>query len=240
MTIASVGDQRGRFTPSTFFWVSEPGTHVAPPTAKSFIERQGTTVRKKTKRSTTNTKRARRKTGNRIVRKTMKSPDAVKLLKKDHQTVKALFSEIEELSPRASAKKMQLFEQLKTELSIHARIEEEIFYPAVHSLRAKEAKERVFEAYEEHAVVKLLLAQCEESIGDERTFDAKMKVLRDIVLHHAKEEEKEIFPQAQRNLPSEKLDDLGAALEARKVALEKGDLADEPEIDRDEMLSMAV
>ena len=197
-------------------------------------------MRKKTKRSTTNTKRARRKTGNRIVKKTMKSPDALKLLKKDHATVKALFSEIEGLTPRASAKKMQLFEQLKTELSIHARIEEEIFYPAVHALRAKEAKERVFEAYEEHAVVKLLLAQCEESIGDERTFDAKMKVLRDIVLHHAKEEEKEIFPQAQRNLAAEKLEDLGAALEARKVALEKGDLADEPEIDRDEMLSMAV
>lgn len=145
--------------------------------------------------------------------------DATKLLKADHEKVKAMFEEMEDLSDRATAKRQKLFEELKTELQVHTKIEEEIFYPAVQALRTKEAKDKVLEANEEHALAKQLIAQISALEPDDEKFKAKCKVLMDVVLHHAKEEEKEMFPEAKAGMSAEELKSLGAKLEERKEAL---------------------
>ena len=144
---------------------------------------------------------------------------ATTLLKKDHDTVRDLFKQYEKAGDRAFQTKKDLFEQVKTELEIHAAIEEEIFYPAFKRIREKEAKEIVLEAFEEHAVVKDLLEQLSEMSPEDETFDAKFKVMQENVEHHAEEEEDEMFPEANKNLSNEVLEELGARMEARKESL---------------------
>jgi hemerythrin superfamily protein len=143
--------------------------------------------------------------------------EATALLKKDHATVKALFKQFEAAGDRAGQKKQRLFDEIKTELDVHAAIEEEIFYPAMQEVRSKEVKDLVLEALEEHKVVKTLLAQIALLRPSDEKFDAKVKVLQENVEHHADEEEKEMFPQAKKQLSDEKRKDLGKQMEARKA-----------------------
>jgi len=143
--------------------------------------------------------------------------EATALLKKDHATVKALFKQFEAAGDRAGQKKQRLFDEIKTELDVHAAIEEEIFYPAMQEVRSKEVKDLVLEALEEHKVVKTLLAQIAALRPSDEKFDAKVKVLQENVEHHADEEEKEMFPQAKKQLSDEKRKDLGKQMEARKA-----------------------
>ena len=150
--------------------------------------------------------------------------EATKLLKKDHDTVRDLFKQYEKAGDKAFQTKKSIFEQVKTELEIHATIEEEIFYPAVKAIRDKETKETVREGFEEHAVVKSLLAQLSEMEPEDEQFDAKFTVLSENVEHHAGEEEDEMFPDARKGLSKEALEELGARMEARKERL-KGDAA---------------
>jgi len=143
--------------------------------------------------------------------------EATALLKKDHATVKALFKQFEAAGDRAGQKKQRLFDEIKTELDVHAAVEEEIFYPAMQEVRSKEVKDLVLEALEEHKVVKTLLAQIAALRPSDEKFDAKVKVLQENVEHHADEEEKEMFPQAKKQLSDEKRKDLGKQMEARKA-----------------------
>jgi len=145
--------------------------------------------------------------------------DATKLLKNDHDEVRAMFKEYEEAGDRAAAKKGKLFEQIRDALTVHAEIEEEIFYPAVKAARSEEAKDEVREAYEEHKIVKTLLAELDRMKPSDEQFDAKMTVLKESVEHHAEEEEKEMFKQARKNLSKERLEALGEEMEARKGEL---------------------
>jgi len=146
------------------------------------------------------------------------------------------------LSDRSTAKRAQLFDELKTELQVHTKIEEEIFYPAVRALRSKDARELVIEANEEHAIAKSLIKQISELEPDDETYKAKCKVLMDVVLHHAKEEEKHMFPEARASFSTDELKELGAKLEARKEYLMSGGLGesdsaemdDEDETEKDE------
>lgn len=142
-----------------------------------------------------------------------KAPEAIALLKADHQLVNELFSEYEKL--RAAGKKKELVSKICTELSVHAQIEEEIFYPAVK--RALKDKELVPEATVEHATLKDLIAQVEGVEPDGEMFDAKIKVMSEYVKHHVKEEQNEMFPKAK----STGLDmvELGAQLARRKQEL---------------------
>jgi len=121
---------------------------------------------------------------------------ATQILKEDHAKVKEIFEEYEDLGSRAHAGKMHRFMELKRELTIHAQIEEEIFYPAIRERGEEDehARELVTEAIEEHAVVKTLLEELSSLTPRDEEFDAKMKVLQDNVLHHAEDEEKEMFP----------------------------------------------
>lgn len=137
--------------------------------------------------------------------------DAFELLKKDHKKVSQLFEEIESASGKS---KNQLFGQLKKELDVHAHVEEKIFYPALEN--KQESRDITLEAYEEHKVVKDLLAELAAGApGDE--WDAKLKVLKENVEHHVEEEEGELFDKAEDVLSEEQIERLGAEMEAEKA-----------------------
>ena len=143
---------------------------------------------------------------------------ATDLLKQDHKTVKGLFRSYKEAKENGDGRaKKRLFLNIDRELSIHALVEEEIFYPAVRK-QDKEQKDMVLEAREEHGIVKTLLSQLRELGPGDETFDAKMKVLMEGVEHHADEEEDEMFPEAEK-LGDDRLRRLGAEITARKEQL---------------------
>lgn len=119
---------------------------------------------------------------------------ATALLKEDHQKVKKLFSEFEKLDVARDSDRAELFDQIRKELTVHAQIEEEIFYPAVERAEDEEADDLVREAHEEHRIVKTLLEELAALSPADSQFDAKIKVLKENVLHHAEEEQDEIFP----------------------------------------------
>ncbi|MGZ8182039.1 MAG: hemerythrin domain-containing protein [Methylobacter sp.] len=142
-----------------------------------------------------------------------KAQDATVLLKNDHELVSGLFTEYEEAD--SVKEKKRIVEQICNELTVHAQIEEEIFYPAVK--KALKDKELIPEAQVEHATLKSLIAQVEGEKPDGEMFDAKIKVMGEYVKHHVKEEQNEIFPKAK----STDLDmmELGAKLSKRKEEL---------------------
>ena len=142
-----------------------------------------------------------------------KAQDATALLRADHKLVSDLFAEYEKT--RSPLRKMALVTKICTELSVHAQVEEEIFYPAVKA--ALKDKELVPEAIIEQATMKALISQVEGVTPDGEMFDAKIKVLSEYVKHHVKEEHTEMFPKAKAS----KLDlvELGARLTDRKREL---------------------
>jgi hemerythrin superfamily protein len=145
--------------------------------------------------------------------------DALALLQKDHETVKKLFTRFES----ARGAKKAVADRIIFELSVHAAVEEQLFYPslraAAEAAGIEEADEQVLEALEEHRVAKLLLAELEGMDEDNERFEAKMSVLMESVKHHIKEEEGPLFRFARRLLPKSQRDLLGAAMqEAKKAA----------------------
>lgn len=148
----------------------------------------------------------------------IRTPKATQILKEDHQKVKEMFAEYDDLGDRAHAGKMHRFMELKRELTIHAQIEEEIFYPAIREIEDEEASELVAEAGEEHAIAKQLLEEISSLTPRDEQFDAKMKVLQENVLHHAQEEEKEIFPFFEE-LDSDEQDAVSERMRQRKLDL---------------------
>jgi len=165
---------------------------------------------------TSNAKRATGKTAaqkSTTTSRASKSPDAIALLRADHQEVSALFAQFEKA--RTDKRKGELAAKICTELKVHAQIEEEIFYPAFSA--ATKDKSLVPEATVEHQTMKDLIAQLESSSPDAALFDAKVKVLSEYVKHHVKEEQNEIFPKARKS----KLDlkEVGEQLHVRKQEL---------------------
>lgn len=145
------------------------------------------------------------------------TPDAIKLLTADHREVKALFQQYQEMVDHEAEdqEKQEIAEQICLMLTVHAQIEEELFYPA-----AKEAikePDLVNEANVEHASAKDLIAQIQESDPSDEMYDAKVKVLGEYIDHHVKEEESELFPQARKAKVD--LAGLGEQLSERKQAL---------------------
>jgi hypothetical protein len=140
--------------------------------------------------------------------------DAFELLKKDHEKVSGIFEKLEPTTERATKTREELFTQLKQELDVHARIEETIFYPAI--LEAAETRDITLEAFEEHKVVKQLLAELEATPKNEEEWTAKLKVLKENVEHHVEEEEGEMFKNARKVLSREQVEELGTRMEAAK------------------------
>jgi hemerythrin-like domain-containing protein len=137
-----------------------------------------------------------------------------KLLKKDHDTVKAILKELLETTNRATHKRSELLATLKEELQLHEEIEEQLFYPP---LKAKsETKDLILEAYEEHSVVDDLLAKIAQIETNDETWKAKITVLQECLKHHIKEEETQIFPKAKAVLSQVKLKEIATGIEAMK------------------------
>jgi iron-sulfur cluster repair protein YtfE (RIC family) len=137
---------------------------------------------------------------------------ATDLLKRQHKEVKGLFKKIEKTENARTRR--QLLDQIATDLEAHMTIEEEMFYPAVRELGTRKAEEMVAEAYEEHHVVKLVLAELPQVDPEDERFEAKMTVLSELVQHHVEEEEDEMFTSAQK-LGTDELEDLGERMEQR-------------------------
>ncbi|MGV3590644.1 MAG: hemerythrin domain-containing protein [Gammaproteobacteria bacterium] len=146
-------------------------------------------------------------------RSSSRATNAISILRADHKLVNDLFEQFE--STRSSAKKQKLVQQICTELTIHAMVEEEIFYPAFK--QALKDGELVPEAIVEHDTLKALIAQVEGVEPDGEMYDAKVKVMSEYVKHHVKEEQGEMFPKAQKSRLD--LDELGAMIIQRKEEL---------------------
>ncbi len=144
------------------------------------------------------------------------SQDAIALLKQDHRTVEELFAEFEKAS--GEGRKQKLAEQICLELSVHATIEEEIFYPACEG---KVDEDLLKEAYVEHDGAKVLIAEIEAGgATSDDFFDAKVKVLQEQIEHHVEEEEKRmegLFSQARK--AGIDMEALGRQLAQRKTEL---------------------
>lgn len=144
--------------------------------------------------------------------------DALKLLKDDHKTIEELFKRFEKTGDRAHAAKRQIADRLVEELSVHAAIEEQLLYPVVRAT-IPDAETEALEALEEHHVVKWLLYEIEMTDPADERFDAKMSVLMEMVRHHVKEEESELFPKVREELGRTLLAELGDEMDkARRLA----------------------
>jgi hemerythrin superfamily protein len=135
---------------------------------------------------------------------------ALRLLKTQHDEVKALFEGIEKARTRGA--KTKLFDELAANLVAHDAIEREIFYPACEKKMGM--TKLLGEALVEHGLVEFGLYQADQARKVE-DFDFKVQVLSEVVLHHAKEEENDFFPQVEKSLSSAELTNLGAAMKAR-------------------------
>ncbi|HEX6735185.1 MAG TPA: hemerythrin domain-containing protein, partial [Azonexus sp.] len=123
-----------------------------------------------------------------------KEQSATDLLKADHKKVTELFAEFEKT--HAANKKMEIATEICNALTVHAQVEEEMFYPSVKT--ALKDKKLVPEAAVEHGVIKDLIAQIQEGEQDGEIFEALVTVLSEYVKHHVKEEESEIFPKLKQ------------------------------------------
>ena len=138
--------------------------------------------------------------------------NAFELLKADHEKVNGLFDELEAATGKA---KLSVFNQIKSELELHTHIEETIFYPALE--KPEETHDLTLEAYEEHKMVKTLLAELSGSRTADDEWQARAKVLRENVEHHVDEEENELFDKADDALSDEEIEALGQQMEAEKA-----------------------
>lgn len=151
--------------------------------------------------------------------------DAIQLLKDDHQKVRELLGQLTETTNRAEKKRMQLLEQIQLELEVHTTIEEEIFYPAFREAGRKDEEELYFEALEEHrAAGELVMPDLLKTEVMSDQFAGRAKVLKDLIEHHAEEEEKEMFPTARKLLGKDMLVELGERMMERKHELTSGGL----------------
>ena len=140
--------------------------------------------------------------------------NAFTLLKADHKKVAGILEKIDATTERGVKTREELFTQLKTELDIHAHIEETVLYPALEE--ADETRDITLEAYEEHSLVKQLLGELEALDKSEETWTAKFTVLKENIEHHVEEEEGEMFKKARKVLSEEEAEELGAKMEAAK------------------------
>ena len=142
-----------------------------------------------------------------------KTQDAIALLKEDHRKVEKLFKDFE--SAKGEGRKQKLAQQICMELSVHTKIEEEIFYPAC---KGKIEEDMLKEAYVEHDGAKVLVAEIEAGDGEsDEFFDAKVQVLSEEIDHHVEEEEGDLFPKVRK--ADIDLDALGEQMAARKKEL---------------------
>lgn len=153
-----------------------------------------------------------------------RTTSAIALLKRDHVNARRLLRQLEKTEASETEQRKSLLEQVAREIGVHAQIEEEIFYPAFHEAAQKSKDEMLFfEAAEEHGLVHRALPELEGTDPGSELFSARAKVLKDLIEHHAEEEENQMFPRAQKLLDASELRELGQQLQERKDELMNGE-----------------
>jgi hemerythrin superfamily protein len=148
--------------------------------------------------------------------------NAIELLKEDHDRVRELLARLVDTSPEAVDQRPDLLQTIEQELKIHTQLEEEIFYPAFKEADGKENERMYFEAKEEHrAVESLVLPDLKQTDPGNTSFSGRAKVLKELVEHHAQEEEEEMFERARECLSEDDLAQLGERMRARKEELQQ-------------------
>ena len=147
--------------------------------------------------------------------------DAIELLTTDHEKVRKLLTQLNDTTSRAEKTRTELLEKIRLELEAHTTIEEEIFYPAFKEAgKASEDDKMYFEALEEHrAAGELVLPDLMKTEVASEKFSGRAKVLKELIEHHADEEEKEMFPRAKKLMDKAQLEELGAQMDTRKQEL---------------------
>ena len=145
-------------------------------------------------------------------------PDAIVLLKQDHKEVEKLFKQFEKLGEGATKQRRKVVDQIIRELSIHAAIEEMLFYPTIRKA-LPDIADTVLEGIEEHHVVKWTLDELLHLDPTHERFTPKVTVLMESVRHHVEEEEQDMFPEVRKGMGRKALAELGAEMEkAKKTA----------------------
>jgi len=144
-------------------------------------------------------------------------PLALELLMSDHRKVEDLFEQFEQEKDSDEGTRREIALQICAELTIHAQVEEELFYPWLREQLEDDDMEMVEEAQVEHNTAKDLIAQIEGATDIDEVYNAKVKVLSEYIKHHVQEEENEIFPEVRDQ--QEELDELGQEMSARKGEL---------------------
>jgi hemerythrin superfamily protein len=147
--------------------------------------------------------------------------DALTLLKEDHQKVKKLMGELEKTTERGVKTREELFTKLVSELSVHEKIEEQIFYPRVkEQATTRKVEELIAESYEEHHFVDTVKAELQDTPFDAEEWAAKFKVMKENVEHHAfEEEEAKLFPKVQKIFTKDELEEMGTEMKELKQQL---------------------
>jgi len=141
---------------------------------------------------------------------------ATVLLKRQHREVEKLFATALKTENEKSRRKAM--EDIIHALEHHTQIEEDVFYPAVRDIGTRKATDMIGEAYEEHHVVKLVLAELPEVDPGAENFKAKMTVLKELVAHHVEEEEDEMFPMAEKKLGEDRSSELAEEIAGPRAA----------------------
>jgi hemerythrin-like domain-containing protein len=148
-------------------------------------------------------------------------PNAITMLKSDHATIKRLMRELTETTERAVKARETLVQQIEMVVKMHAQVEEEVFYPAFKArTKGTEEEDLFYEAAEEHHVVDMVLPALKAANPKSHEFSAKAKVLKELLEHHIREEETEMFAHARRVFSDEQLRELGDMMQARQDAVE--------------------
>lgn len=150
-------------------------------------------------------------------------PDAIALLKEQHEQVAELLDALASTTDRGVKIRQELLAKIEANLNAHMAIEEEIFYPAYkQAVSTKKDGKLYYEAVEEHKVAKHELKELGRQDPATVAFGAKAKVLKELVEHHVEEEEEELFPKARELMSKEELQDLGEKMSARLEKIRSG------------------
>jgi hypothetical protein len=148
-----------------------------------------------------------------------KARDATSLLERDHMVIKQLMNRLTATTEGGVKQREFLLKRIETELNTHTRIEEEIFYPAFKESAKRTDEHLYYEAVEEHNMAEYALSDLKSTDAETKEFSAKAKLLKDLVLHHAEEEEQVMFIKARQTMTDRELQDLAEQMQSRKEAL---------------------
>jgi hemerythrin superfamily protein len=143
--------------------------------------------------------------------------DAIEMLKMQHREVESLFEKYDAKGDKAEKGKQQTFEAIADALAMHAAIEEKHFYPAIKERRTEDI---LLEALEEHLGIKRVIADLLKIDSSDETFDAKVKVLKEQVEHHVKEEEGDLFPKVKKIFERDELTAIATQMQATMKKLQ--------------------